>query len=208
MNPSFTSRYHPRCNSRKPAACASAFALALSLCLTACAARPQSSRLTNADFDAATNAIAQSLRSSDWLTGRTADSPPIVIVIDRVDNRMDEVLSTAEQWMYVARVANSLPLTTMQRDRNIRFIIPPERHTTIPGSSLENSEGLTPTHLLAATFMSSPRGGSSENASGGMTNLRSDFYYMQYTITTLPSRAIVWQDTFEFQRQAQGRLID
>lgn len=206
MNRMFTSRHHPRRNSRRPAACASVFSFALLLCLTACAARPQSSRLTNADFDAATNAIAQSLRSSDWLTHRTAASPPIVIVINRVDNRMNEVLSTAEQWMYVARVANSLPITTMQRDRNIRFIIPPERGRSFDITS-ENSGGLTPTHLLAATFLSSPRGGSSKGASTA-TNLRSDFYYMQYTITALPSRAIVWQEQFEFQRQAQGLLID
>jgi hypothetical protein len=119
------------------------------------------------------------------------------------------VITIAEQWMFVARVAHSLPVQELRQKKNLAMQIPPERHALLRRSGFEGElgGGADPTHVMTATFLSADRAaavGQAEN----LTNRRSDFYYLEYSITDVNSREIVWSDRFEFQREAVGLVID
>jgi hypothetical protein len=170
--------------------------------------RSRSTRLTGQDIMAATDAMRQSLADSRFLAGRSPDSPPMAIVINRVQNLTSDVIPIPEQWMYVARVINALPIQQLAKQRNIRFVISPERIEALrqAGFEVQGPGALEPTHLMSATFLSARRAGRQPGAE--VTDIRSDYYFMEYAIFDLADRDIVWTDRFEFKRQAEGALID
>ncbi len=169
---------------------------------------PNSSRLTQGDLDATVNAMAASLAASDFLAGRNATSSPIVIVTNRVQNLTDDIIPVAEQWMLIARVQTTLPIRVMGDQKNIRFVIPPERYEQLlaHGFSEDASKGLEPTHVMAATFLSARRAGAKNK--NGLTDSRLNYYYLEYSIFDLSGREILWSDAFEFKRSAFGKVID
>ncbi len=180
----------------------------LAMVLMPACQRSRSTRLTSHDIMAATDTMRQSLADSRWLAGRTPDSPAMIVVANRVQNLTSDVIPIAEQWMYVARVINALPIRELARQRNVRFVITPERVAALreAGFEVQGPGALEPTHLMTATFLSARRAGRGPGAE--VTNLRSDLYSMEYAIFDLSSRRIVWTDRFEFKRQAEGALID
>ena len=167
----------------------------------------RSTRLTTSDFDVTTQEMVASLARSDFLADRRAKSPRMIIVINRVQNLTTDVITLSEQWMFVAKVAHSLPIQEMSRHKNIVFQITPERHALLreAGFDRELTAAPSPTHVMTATFQSARRAARDSDA---MTNLRSDLYNMEYSITDLRSRDIAWTDKFEFKREAAGLLID
>ena len=79
--------------------------LIVGLTLAGCASSgPRSTRITQSDLDATVSEMVASLAGSDFLRNRTADSPPIVIVTNKVENLTDDVIPISEQWMLVARL--------------------------------------------------------------------------------------------------------
>ena len=167
----------------------------------------RTTRLTTSDYDVTTQRMVASLARSDFLADRRAKSPRMIIVINRVQNVTTDVIPLAEQWMFVAKVAHSLPIQEMARQKNIVFQITPERHALLreAGFDRELTAAPSPTHVMTATFLSIRR---AARDSDNMTNLRSDLYYMEYMITDLRSRDIAWTDKFEFKREAAGLLKD
>lgn len=186
------------------------FCVALGLlagALGGCGSPPRSTRLTAGDFDVTTNEMIASLAASDFLAGRGPDSPPINLVINKVQNLTHDSIPEPEQWMFVAKVANSMPIQDLSRRKNIRIVLTPEKVQMLrdEGFDVDSRPPLEPTHVMTATFLSARRGGRNRE---GMTDARSDLYSMEYSITDLQTRQRAWEDRFEFQRQARGLLID
>lgn len=188
--------------------------LALSALLMAgvfvgCAPAERTTRMTAADLIESTELMAQSLRKSNWLAERDAASPTAVVVINRVQNLSSDVIPLSEQWMVVARVRNQLPLVELAQQKNVRFVITPERQRMLSDMGFDAEMGdttLEATHVMTATFLSAAR--ASRDLAKGLTDRRTDLYYLEYAITGVDSREVVWTDRFEFQRQAKGLLID
>ncbi len=174
----------------------------------ACTTTPQTTVLRGADLEAAQQAMAHGLAASPFLRDRDASAPPIVIVTQKVENLTSDVIPPREQWMIVARLQGSLPVIELGRQKNIRFIVPPEHHDMLreAGYDGELGRGLAPTHVMTATFRSSTRTVRPED--GGPVQRRQEYYTFEYRITELETRQLVWTDSFEFKREAVGVQID
>ena len=178
------------------------------IAILGCASTPQSTRLTAGDFEVTVNEMARSLAASEFLAGRNADSPQIRIVTEKVTNLTSDVISSAEQWMLIARVQSSLPIRTMADQKNIAFQIPPDEIAMLRQRGFEvplTPENL-PTHLMTATFRSSTRARREPEA--GFVDLRKDYYLLQYEIFEIQSKNLEWNGQFEFAREAFGLAID
>ncbi|MEX0654327.1 MAG: hypothetical protein WD534_00720 [Phycisphaeraceae bacterium] len=184
---------------------ASTALLTLALLLTACAAPPRSTRMTVDDFDAMAAAMAASLARSEAIAERGPDSKPWVIVIERVRNLSMDVMTQSEQWAVVARLRSAIPLQTLSHDRNVRFVMAPERVAAMRAEDPTEfderfaADRLTPTHTMTATFRSIPR---------AYDRGRTDFYYCEFEILEHATGEPVWHDRFEYKRQAFGHLWD
>ena len=182
--------------------------LVLAMLLSGCASQSRTTRMTSADLIESTEHMAQSLAGSDLLAGRSPASPPMVITINRVQNLSSDVISLSEQWMVVARVRNAMPIQELSQKRNVLFVIPPEQQQMLREAGYDADLGkpsLQPTHVMTATFLSAARAGQNNK---GLTEVRTDLYYLEYSIFDLESRQVAWSDRFEFKRQASGIMID
>lgn len=177
------------------------------LALAGCGTPGQTTRLRASDFEQSTQAMVQSLGKSAFLADRTPQSEPAYIVINRVQNLTTDLIPEAEQWMLVARVQGSLPMQQLAKQKNIRFLIPPERQPMLrdAGYKEELPTGPEATHTMAATFRAAPRKVTNDEHYVGR---RQDYYLLQYSLTSIRSREIVWTDQFEFKREAKGLTID
>jgi hypothetical protein len=169
---------------------------------------PTSSRLTTGDIVAVTTEISAQLAASDFLKDRNPDSPEIRLVIDKVINRTSDLIPEAEQWLFVSRVANSLPLHELSNNLNIKLYVRKDKHLLVEQAGYQEplADAPNPTHLLYAEFISASRIASSSKDQP--TDLRSDLYYFEYRITDAQTRQLVWSGKCEFKRQAMGILID
>lgn len=173
-----------------------------------CRSGPRTTDFTQNDLDVTVNEMAASLAGSDFLAERTADSPRIVLATNQVRNLTDNIMTTAERWMAIARVQNTLPIQAMAEQKNIVFVLPPERIEDLREAGFDQPlpEGLRPTHLMTATFYSSRM--AEREAGERITSIRQNYYYLEYTITDLDGREVLWSDAFEFGREAFGNIID
>ena len=180
----------------------------LTLLALGCATTPQTTRLQASDFDVTVDAMVASLANSDFLRDRTPDSPRIYITTNKVENLTNDLIPVAEQWMLIARVQGALPTRQLAEQKNIRFQIPPEEVQVLRQAGFEASinSGPATTHVMTAVFRSAPR--LARETGSGFVGGRTDYYYLEYSITDVVSREIVWNDAFEFKREARGLAID
>ena len=176
----------------------------LTAMLTACSQPPRSTRPTVDDFNEITTAMAQSLSKSQAIARRGPDSDPWIVSIDRVQNLSSDVMTPSEQWALVERVRSALPLRELDRLKNIRFVLPPERVQQMrrdPNAPefADLASRRQPTHTMTATFRSLTR---------AQAKRRSDLYYVEFEVVDLRTGQPVWSDRFEFKRAAQGELRD
>lgn len=171
-----------------------------------CVTPPRSTRLTTEDFNHTVTEITQQLLASDLISKRTAESPKMVVVIDKVRNLTSDVISPGEQWMLMARVRSGLTVDAM-RQKNITFQLAPERHDLIRRKGYEGDLGPArpATHRMAAVFRSSTRVGSDDQK---LVDARTDYYFLEYTIESIQQRETLWTGVVEFKRQAAGLAID
>jgi len=195
-------RHHPR----------HTFLLALCVplsacCALGCAATPRSTRLQPEDFNATVQHMVERLAASDFLAPRDADSEPVYITINKVENLTSDIITQAEQWMLMARVQGALSKPALARKR-VYFQITPEQHARLRAEGFAGDLDRLPrtTHVMKAVFMSARR--SERDPKHGYTLGEQDYYYLEYTITDLATRHTVWTETFEFKRQAVGLAID
>ncbi len=174
-----------------------------------CASTPQTTRLRASDFDVTVNEVAARLAGSDFLARRRPDSPQIRMVARGVENLTSDVLSLSEMWTAVARVQSAFPLRELADARNIVFQMPVHQVRALreAGFDVPLTAENRPTHELFAVFRSATRSGVSA-AGGGYTDLRKDYYFLEYRIVDLATRELVWSGSFEFARQASGLAIN
>ncbi|MDX1565626.1 MAG: hypothetical protein R3236_09485, partial [Phycisphaeraceae bacterium] len=182
--------------------------LALAMLAGCQAAGPTSTRLTADDFDHTVAEIVQKLRSSPFIQNRNPQSPQARVVINKVENLTDDVISPAEQWMVMARVRSGLSINFLRQQKNIVFMIPPERFDRLRRSGFQGDLGprKPATHVMKAVFRSSVRVGDGNDAK--QVDSRSDYYFLEFVLQEIQSREEKWVDHVEFKRAAKGLLID
>ena len=182
----------------------------LAVHLSGCRSGGETTTLTHDDLNEVVARMASSLAGSEFLAGRAPDSPPIVVTINKVENLTSDIIPPAEQWMQVARLQGSLPIRRLADEKNIRFQLPPERLQLLADSdytpTIEERHEYVATHLMKAVYQSATRVGRDEK--GGQVESRQEYYTMRYQITEIESRRVVWEDSFEFKREARGVAID
>lgn len=173
------------------------------LLLTGCGGGPKAKTtfLNSVDLVAMTDHMAESFAADPSLNKRTSQSPPWVISIDRVHNLTNQIMPEREKWLYIARLRAQLQQSEIVRDRNMIWIIPPERWPMVQEELGDAPPELrrTPTHEMTAEF------GALTNTSG---KGRSDAYLCEYQLMALGDGAIVWSDKWEVKRAATGKTYD
>ncbi|MEX0744826.1 MAG: hypothetical protein WD118_04420, partial [Phycisphaeraceae bacterium] len=179
----------------------------VALLLTACNTAPQSTRMTVDDFNTMAAEMAASLAESEALAERGPDSEPWVVSIERVLNLTSDVMTQSEQWAVIARLRSSTPLRTLAEEKNVRFVMAPERVAALRRDLDEQgehgdafgSDRLTPTHTMTATFRSLTRAHDSS---------RTETYYCEFEMLEHATGVPVWIDRFEYKREAFGHIWD
>ncbi len=183
--------------------------IAASLCLAGgCTTMPESTRLRASDFDATVNEIVAQLAASDFLADRRPGDPQIRIVTRSVENLTSDVLTHSEMWTAVARIQAALPLRQLAARKNIVFQMPPEQVDALRRVGLDSppTPQNRPTHVLTAVFRSATRSGASPGSQ--FTDLRKEYYFLDYRIVDLSTRQLEWSGSFEFARAAVGLAIN
>lgn len=197
---------------RSSHAVASSFAAMLAVVLVTlagCAAPGgQSTRLTVGDLNYTVAELTQQLQTSPLITQRTPASPPMRVVIRRVENLTSDRITEAERWMVMARLRSGLGIAPLRDQKNIEFMIPPERQALARQGGFQGDLGPNdqPTHIMDAVFRSATRTGRDDKH--GNVNIRSDFYFLEARVLDLSGRDVLWSGKAEFQREASGLVID
>lgn len=181
--------------------------IAAVLLTSACASDPpRSTRMTIPDLQDMAAAMAQSLAASPAIAQRAPESDPWIVSIDKVLNLTSDVMTPAEQWAVMHDLRSSTPLQTLYQEKNIRFILPPERLAAMRNDSDAPGEfeslGVNrtpPTHTMTATFRSITR---------AQAEQRTDLYYAEFEILNHATAEPVWIDRFEYKREATGHVWD
>lgn len=151
--------------------------------LVGCSApRLDNTRLGSADLVAMTDAMAQSMLADGALAGRSSESPPMIIVADRVANRTNDILPEREKQAFTARLRVLLNQSPELERRNMQFV---------RSRDLAGPNRLTPTHALTATFYADTRAGRRQ---------RSDAYVCAFQLTDLRTDRILWEDRYETKK--------
>ncbi len=165
---------------------------------------PQSTTLRAEDFDAMAEAMAQSLLRSEALAERGPESEPWTVSIQKVTNLSGDVIPVREQWAVMAMLRGSVPIRQLRERMNVAFTIPAERVEAMradedaPELATFGEERVV-THVMTATIRSVTRTD---------TGARTDLYYAEFDLLDLATNRPVWNDRFEFKRQAMGSLRD
>ncbi len=181
-------------------------------CLIAgCTSLPQTTRMTAADMEFMATQMAGSLSQAPFLAGRSPDSSPMVIALQKVENLSDDVMTPAEQWFVMQRLVASLPMQALREQRNVHWVLPAERLALIKADpqwgaaagELPDDFGRDrrPTHVMTAVFRSVPR-----IAANAMD--RTDLYYTEFELMDLATSEPVWHDSFSYKRIARGHVWD
>lgn len=148
------------------------------------------------DYTEIASQMSTKLGESSFLAERTADSPPIVIAVRKVENLTSDMIPEGAKWYMQLKVMNSLPMGQLKDRRNIAFVVPIDRlREARRQGTVEDEFGgdREPTHVMTAVFRSMTR---TEGKA------RDDYYFCEYQITDLKTRQIVWTDSVEFEKLA------
>ncbi len=159
--------------------------------------------LRGVDLVDMTDQMAQSFARSDTIGPRRSNAEPWVISLYRVVNHTNQVIPENEKWLYLARLRSQLAASDVARQRNLLWVIPPERWAIVAEEHPDRPEPyglrLNPTHLLTAEF----RALTQTSARG-----RSDAYHCAFELLDIESGIIVWEDHWEVKRALSGQTWD
>ncbi|MCP3905846.1 MAG: hypothetical protein GY715_19660 [Planctomycetes bacterium] len=165
--------------------------------------RARTSFLQNVDLVAMTDSMARSFASDPVIGARSPDSERWIVSIHRVANYTNQVIPDREKWLYVGRLRAVLQQSDLAQQRNLVWIIPPERWPIVAEELGVSTEPyglrLDPTHLMTAEFHALT------NTSGAG---RSDAYLCDYQLVDLQRGTITWEDRWEVKRTVHGRTYD
>jgi hypothetical protein len=172
--------------------------------LTACK-QQRTTRMTGDDFDHMAAEMAQSLAADPDIAGRTPDSPPWVVSIQKVQNLSSDVMSEGEQWGTIARIRGAQPIQRLRQTKNLAFVIPAEQTRKLreQGDLGPNAQDFgsdrRPTHVMTATFRSATR---------MVREARTEYYFCEFEVLDLATGEPVWTDKIEYKRAAAGHVWD
>jgi hypothetical protein len=174
------------------------------LCALGCAPpKVQTSFLRSVDLVEMTTRMSESFAATPAIAGRTAASPRWLISIDKVANNTNQIIPENEKWAYIGRLRAQLAQSRISDERNLVWIVPPERWPEIAheiDASAEPRDLRTPpTHLLTATF-------SALTTTSGFG--RTDAYLCAFQLVDLRDGVLVWEDAWEVKRGTAGRTWD
>lgn len=159
--------------------------------------------LNSVDLVDMTDRMAESFASKGRVADRSASDEPWVISMYRMVNHTNEIIPDGEKWLYLARLRARLAQSNIAHDRNLVWIIPPERWPMVARELNVNEEPyglrMQPTHLLTAEFSALT------NTSG---RGRSDAYFCSYQLMDLGTGTIAWEDKWEVKKAVTGRTYD
>lgn len=159
--------------------------------LVACSPpRVQTTRLDADDLVAMTDAMVASLLRDPVLAERSAASPLMVVVADRVSNRTNDILPDREKQAFTARLRAMLNVSPAIAARNIQFVQARDR----PGP-----DRVAPTHALAATFHA---------LTVADRDIRSDTYLCAFQLIDLASDRVIWEDAYETKKTVLRNEMD
>jgi hypothetical protein len=178
--------------------------------LSGCGSAPkaQTTFLNSVDLVDMTDRMAESFAHTPAIANRTPQSPPMVISMYRVQNHTNQIIPDREKWLYLARLRASLAQSSISKERNLVWIIPPERWPMVARELNVSAEPyglrMNPTDLLTAEFYALT------NTSG---KGRSDAYFCSYQLLELTdaqasSGRIIWEDKWEVKRAITGKTYD
>ncbi|MBL8746422.1 MAG: hypothetical protein JNK58_08715 [Phycisphaerae bacterium] len=171
--------------------------------------KPRSSALRAADMEVSCDEIRQQFASSGLIAGRTPDSPEIVLVPGAMENRSYERLSKLDRYGATVRLLNDPAMRELFAHANIRVVEPATDAGVYRALGLSPdppARGLSPTHILQASFSSAQR--QAAGTARATSDLRKDLFLIQFDVVDLKSRERVWSGSSEFARVAYGELID
>ena len=175
--------------------------LMFSTLLGGCGGPPQARTtfLDSVDLQAMTDQMAQSFTQDDVINARTDVSDRWIISIYRIINSTNQIIPDRQKWLYINRLRAMLGQSDVAQQRNLTWIIPPERWSIVAqetGDAEPYGLRLEPTHLLTAEFSALT------NTSGSG---RTDMYVCAYELVELLTGRVVWQDSWEVKRDVTGR---
>jgi len=178
--------------------------LSLLLLPSACASGPPVARTTfldSVDLVEMTDRMAQSFSMDEDIASRGLQSERWVVSMNRIENHTNQIIPEREKWLYVARLRALLDQSTLSRERNLTWIIPPERWDLLRDELGPAPEvlRLPPTHQLSGEFTALT------NTSG---QGRSDLYLAEYHLLSLDDGRTIWSDHWEVKRSISGTSYD
>lgn len=171
-----------------------------------CASKPKSTVMQVQDYELVGNDIGQQLAdamaTNEVFASRNADSPRMVIAMQKVVNLTSDQMSAGAKWYLMYKVRSSSGIQKLGRERNIAFVIAAEdlqRAKQIGSINAEIGAERAPTHVMSATFKSTRRTGD---------EARTDLYYATFEITDLATGEIIWSGDVAFKRIGFGKSYD
>ena len=165
--------------------------------------RVQTTFLRSVDLVDMTTRMAESFAATPAIATRTPASPRWIISIDKVANNTNQIIPEGEKWAYIGRLRAQLAQTRISDERNLVWIVPPERWPEIAREIDATAEPrdlrLPPTHVMTATF-------SALTTTSGQG--RADAYLCAFQLVDLGSGALVWEDAWEVKRDIAGKTWD
>jgi len=199
---------------KRGAAIVAAAALVFVACGTGCeASGPKTTRLQAADLQIAAGTIAEKLAASEFMTARGPDAPPILLALEPATNASSDRLSRVDRLGIVTRVAYSPSMQELFRAKNVGMRVYQQDEGTVrrygmgdPNVMAALRAGEQPSHVMRAEVRTMTR-----QAGEGTKNpasLRTDTYFINYSIVELKTGRIQWTGDSEFQRFARGLAAD
>lgn len=185
-----------------PLLCALCASLVTLPALSGCQSPARTTRLQTRDFEDIAAEVASSLRGSEFILERGPHSPQMTIAVTKVENLTTDILSEGEKWYLIDRVMDSDAMATLQRERNIRFVIPAERLSEMRERDQwagPIAPDRAPTHSMTAALRSVTRSAGTD---------RTDLYAAFYRITSIDSGETLWTGEFLLKRAAAGRAYN
>ncbi len=175
---------------------------------TGCAGAPaaRSTRLSASDIIVATDEVREALASSEFLTSRGPDSPPLRLMLIPAENKSVERLSTVDRSILVTNVGLDNSVLDLFRSKNIAVSVADDTRATLRRLRIDDSSlpAMEPTHYMLAEVRSITR----QAGQGLVSDVRTDLMLVEYRIVEVGTGRAVWARDFQVKRAARGNVAD
>ncbi len=170
------------------------FGVLLFCFLSSCSSVPRTTRMQVADMLETTDVMSNSLKTSLFFAECQTSEEPIRLSYQKAENLSSDMFRPSEQWIFVERVIDSVPLQELKNSYNITTVRAADK---MKASEMHAERNVT--HLMTAKVTSITRDAYKD---------RTDAYKCQYEIMNLQTGETVWSDSYEIKRMASGLSWD